>query len=427
MINSYSNGPSPVEALSLYIQMLREGAKANKFTFPSLLKACNLRSSALEGKQIHCQVLKLEREMDGFIQSTLIDMYANSGCFDYAAQVFEEISQLNVVCCTAMINGYIRFGSLDKAGQLFNEMAERDVISWSAMISGYVQMGRYKEAFSLFHEMQLENIKPNQAILLALLSMSSSLRSLRLGQWVHAYMIKSRVSWNVGLSTSGVDMYSKCGALEMALKLFRKIPRKDVGSWNAMISGLAMHGHGQEAIELFHEMQVAGFRPNDITFINILNACSHSGLVDMGQCLFESMIHNHGIDPKVQHYGCLVDLYGRAGLLSEAERVVKLIPMKPDAMALGSLINACRIHGNLELGERIGRLLIQDSPSTDGYYVILANLYASFERWDKVVEIRDLMGSRGSERNPGYSLIEVNGEARQITVCDERESCMIPN
>ncbi|KAL4184783.1 hypothetical protein AMTRI_Chr10g2840 [Amborella trichopoda] len=227
--------------------MLREGAKPNKFTFPSLLKACNLRSSPLEGKQIHCQVLKLERGMDGFIQSTLIDIYANAG------------SQFNVVCCTAMINGYIRFGSLDKAGQLFSEMVEREVISWSAMISGYVQMGRHKEAFSLFHEMQLENIKPNQAILVAVLSMSSSLRSLCLGRWVHAYMIKSRVSGNVELSTSVVDMYSKCGALEMVLKLFRKIPTKDVGSWNAMISAWAMHGHGQEAIELFHEIEREGF------------------------------------------------------------------------------------------------------------------------------------------------------------------------
>ncbi|KAL4187431.1 hypothetical protein AMTRI_Chr09g18970 [Amborella trichopoda] len=254
MINSYSDGPSPEEALSLYIQMLREGAKPNKFTFPSLLKACNLRSSPLEGKQIHCQVLKLERGMDGFIQSTLIDIYANAGCLDYSRQVFDESSQFNVVCCTAVINGYIRFGSLDKASQLFNEMVQRNVISWSVMISGYVQMGRHKEAFTLFHEMQLEYIKPNQAILVVVLSISSSLRFLCLGRWVHAYMIKSRVSRNVELSTSVVDMYSKCGALEMALKLFRKIPTKVVGSWNAMISGLAMHGHGQEAIELFHEI-----------------------------------------------------------------------------------------------------------------------------------------------------------------------------
>ncbi|KAL4192354.1 hypothetical protein AMTRI_Chr06g171520 [Amborella trichopoda] len=149
--------------------------------------------------------------MDGFIQSTLIDIYANAGCLDYSRQVFDESSQFNVVCCTAMINGYIRFGSLDKSGQLFNEMVERDVISWSAMIS-------------------------------AVLPMSSSLHSHCLDRWVHTYMIKSRVSGNVELSTSVVDMYSKCGALEMGLKLFRKIPTKDVGSWNAMISGLAMHG-----------------------------------------------------------------------------------------------------------------------------------------------------------------------------------------
>ncbi|KAL4187238.1 hypothetical protein AMTRI_Chr09g38040 [Amborella trichopoda] len=185
--------------------MPREAAKPNKFMFPSLLKACNLRSG-----------------LDGFIQSTLIDIYANAGCLDYSSQVFYESSQFNVVCCTVMIKGYIRFGSLDKAGQL------------------YVQMGRHKEAFSLFHEMQLKNIKPNQAILAAVLLMSSSLCSLYLGRWIHAYMIKSRVSRNPELSTSMVDMYSKCEALEMAMKLFRKILTKYVGSWNVMISGLAM-------------------------------------------------------------------------------------------------------------------------------------------------------------------------------------------
>ncbi|KAL4182113.1 hypothetical protein AMTRI_Chr12g274310 [Amborella trichopoda] len=231
MINSYSDGLSHVEALSLsrslslYIQMLTESAKPNKFTFPSLLKACNLWSSPLEGKQVHCS----------------FNIYANAGCLDYSRQVFDESSQFNVVCCTAMINGYIRFGSLDQVGQLFNEMVERDVISWSAIISGYVQMGRHKEAFPLFHEMQLENIKPNQAILVAVLSMSSlRLRSLCLGRWVYAYIIKSMVSGNVELATLVVDMYSKCGALEMALKLFGKIPTKDVGSWNGMISRLTM-------------------------------------------------------------------------------------------------------------------------------------------------------------------------------------------
>ncbi|KAL4193345.1 hypothetical protein AMTRI_Chr06g176410 [Amborella trichopoda] len=194
--------------------MPREGANPNKFMFSSLLKACNLRSSPLEGKQIHLLLL--------IYMSMLVD---------YSRQVFDESSQFYVECCTTMINGYIRFGSLDEAGQLFDEMVERGIISWSAMISGYVQMGRHKDAFSLFHKMQLENKK------------------IQAGN-----TCSRRLLCNLELSTSMVDMYSKCGALEMTLKLFRKIPTEDVGSWNAMISGLAMHGHGQEAIELFHEI-----------------------------------------------------------------------------------------------------------------------------------------------------------------------------
>ncbi|CAN1219451.1 Pentatricopeptide repeat-containing protein At5g66520 [Linum perenne] len=378
LIKSCLDNSHPRKAISLYCQLTANGAKPNKFTYTPLLKACGDFS---EGMQIHGHVVKLGLCGDWHIKSAGIRMYG-------------------------------RFGKVEEAREVFDEMVERDEISWSGLIDGYIRGGFYKEGLEVFVRMQREGVELSKFALTSVLAACAHLGALDHGRWIHAYVKKKRKSSLVmdpTMATALLDMYAKCGRLDMAWEVFESLKEKEVFTWNAMIGGMAMHGRAEDAVELFIEMLRRKFRPNEITFVGVLNACAHSGDVDRAMQIFDSMERFHGIVPGVEHYGCLVHGLARAGRLEEAEELVDSMPMEPNAAVWGALLGGCRIHGNMEIGERAGKILLEMDPDNSGRYALLSNIYAKAERWDDVVNVRKLMKERGVKTIAGSSMIDLGG------------------
>ncbi|CAI0446562.1 unnamed protein product [Linum tenue] len=397
LIKACLDNGEPLQAVWLYYELMMNDAKPNKFTYPTLLKACGDGGIVAEGKQVHCHVVKLGFAGDGHVKSAGIRMYGYFGMAADARKMLDDEDDDDAVCWNAMIDGYFRCGDVGSAEEVFDEMGERS--------------GFYKEALEVFNTMQSERIRPGKFVLTSVLAACAHLGALDHGRWVHAYVRRKKKSivMDAVLGTALLDMYAKCGRLDMAWEVFESMKEKEVFSWNAMIKGLAMHGRADDAVELFFEMQRRKFRPNGITFIGVLNACAHSGAVEQALKLFDSMENVYNIEPEVEHYGCLVDCLGRSGRLEEAEELVNSMPIEPNPAVYGSLLGACRIHGNAELGERIGRLLLELEPNNSGRYALLSNIYAKAERWDDVAEVRKLMKERGVKTNPGSSMIELGG------------------
>ncbi|KAL4203011.1 hypothetical protein AMTRI_Chr02g266370 [Amborella trichopoda] len=392
--------------LSLYTQMLSQSVVPNKYTFPSIVKAC---SCIKEGKQVHAHVFKHGFDSDLFSQNNLINMYFGYGDIDGARRVFDQMTWRDVVSWTTLISGYANAGLIEEARLFFDAMPERNSVSWNAMIAAYVRSCMFQEAFALFERMQQEKLELDKFAAASMLSACTGLGALEQGKWIHGHIEKTGIELDMKLATTIIDMYCKCGCLEKAVEVFNGLPQKGISSRNCMIVGLAMHGQATEAIELFREMERENVTPDDITFVGVLNACAHSGLVKEGYHYFESMTRVYGIKPKIEHYGCMVDLLGRAGLLVEAKNLIDEMPMKPDAVVLGALFGACKIHGNIEIGEQVGKQVIELEPHNSGRYVLLANLYATFGRWEDVANVRKLMNNRGVNKPPGCSMIEMDG------------------
>ncbi|CAN1219446.1 Pentatricopeptide repeat-containing protein At5g66520 [Linum perenne] len=380
LIKSCLDNSHPRKAISLYCQLTANGAKPNKFTYTPLLKACGDFS---EGMQIHGHVVKLGLCGDWHIKNAMIDGYFKAGDAEAARKVFDEMP-----------------------------MVERDEISWSGLIDGYIRGGFYKEGLEVFVRMQREGVELSKFALTSVLAACAHLGALDHGRWIHAYVKKKRKSSLVmdpTMATALLDMYAKCGRLDMAWEVFESLKEKEVFTWNAMIGGMAMHGRAEDAVELFIEMLRRKFRPNEITFVGVLNACAHSGDVDRAMQIFDSMERFHGIVPGVEHYGCLVHGLARAGRLEEAEELVDSMPMEPNAAVWGALLGGCRIHGNMEIGERAGKILLEMDPDNSGRYALLSNIYAKAERWDDVVNVRKLMKERGVKTIAGSSMIDLGG------------------
>lgn len=337
--------------------------------------------------------------------------------------MFDEITQPDLPSWNSLITANVKLGLIENARKLFDEAPERNVISWSTMINGYVKCGEYREAIGLFREMQLlemDGVRPNEFTMSSVLSACGRLGALEHGKWVHAYIDRCGMKVDVVLGTALIDMYAKCGSIERARCVFSELgSSKDVMAWSAMISGLAMHGHREECLGLFSQMQDCGVRPNAITFLGVLCACVHAGLVNEGRQYFKRMSEEFGITPLIQHYGCIVDLYGRAGLIEEAWDVVKSMPMKPDVLVWGALLSGSRMCGNIEMCEFAIKQLIELEPMNSGAYVLLSNVYAKMGRWDAVRCVRGLMEAKGIKKVPGCSLVEVEGVLHEFFVGDE--------
>ncbi|MCL7045542.1 hypothetical protein MKW94_026647 [Papaver nudicaule] len=373
-------------SISVYQRMLIEGSVApDKHTFPFILKACAFVSALSEGKQIHGHILKLGFGSDKYVSNSLIHFYVSCGCLDLSVKVFEE-------------------------------MPDRNLVSWNAMIDGFVQSGEFAAALRMFVEMQ-DLFEPDGFTMQSLVSACGGLGALSLGMWVHAYMVRNCdfvVKNDVLMNNSLVDMYCKCGSVEMARQVFDGMDKRDVNSWNSMILGFAMHGEVKDALEAFDVMcDMGNIMPNSITFIGVLSACNHGGMVCDGKKYFELMVDVYKIEPRLEHYGCMVDLLARNGLVNEALDLVSSMPIKPDVVIWRSLLDACcKRNVDIELTESVAKQVIEseDEGVSSGVYVLLSKVYASANRWEEVGLVRRLMSEKGIIKEPGCSSMELEGE-----------------
>lgn len=338
---------------------------------------------------------------------------------DFSKRVFEEdILCSDVVTWNSMLAGLVRKGEVCVAEKMFDEMPQRDVVSWSTMIMGYVQNGNLEDGLECFRLMREKEIKPNEAILVTVLSASAQLGLLGYGRFIHSTIETLRFRITVPIGTALVDMYAKCGYIEESRALFYGMLEKDIWTWNVMICGLASHDCANEALALFREFISEGFSPVNVTFVGVLNACSRAGFVSEGRRYFKLMVDGYGIRPEMEHYGCMVDLLARAGLIDEAVRLIETMTVAPDPVMWATLLDACKIHGLVEMGEKIGNKLLKLDPTHDGHYVQLAGIYAKARKWEDVVRVRRLMIERVANKVAGWSLIEVEGRVHRFVAGD---------
>ncbi|KAG0455246.1 hypothetical protein HPP92_024222 [Vanilla planifolia] len=375
LIRALASSPNPSHALLLYPQMLCSGPPPGRHTFPFLLKATANASDLSAARQIHTHAVRHGLDSDPYVVNGLIRSYGTCGF-------------------------------LIEARQLFDETPERNTIVWTTMVSGYVQNFCAGEAVTLFCEMMGSGIEPCEATLASVLSACARLGGLQLGQKVHELIGEKGIEVGVILGTALVDMYAKNGKMSIARKLFEGMPQRNTVTWNAMICGSAHYGHTSYALELFREMvDVKEIHPNDITFVGVLSACCNAGNVDFAQRIFSCMEEKYGVEPKVEHYGCMVDLLGRCGRLEEAEQLVKGMKWKADVVVLGALLTACRKSGNVEIAERVVKEMLKVEPGNHGVYVGLSNMYAEVGEWEDVERLRRLMRYGGLKKVPGWSCV----------------------
>ncbi|KAJ0974102.1 hypothetical protein J5N97_016067 [Dioscorea zingiberensis] len=407
------------EALQLFEEMKSSNVTPDQMVLATVLSACGRTGNLSSGKAIHSYILETGIAMDAHIRSSLINLYSNCRSMDIAEELFDEMSPKDLVASTAMVFGYAKIGRIETARAIFDDMPEKDLVCWSAMISGYVESDKPSEALKLFNEMQDLGVRPDQITVLSVISACAHLGALDQAKWIHIFVDKNRFRDVLMIRNALIDMYSKCGNLAGAWRVFDGTPRKNVITWTSMITGLAMHGDGRSALVLFEQMKAEGVEPNGVTFIGLLYACSHSGLVAEGRQVFESMVREHKIEPKLEHYGCMVDLLCRAKLLREAFELIESMPFRPNVIIWGSLLGGCRVHMDVELGEIAANKILELDPDHDGAYVLLSNIYAKANMWDEVGRVRRLMKCRGVSKEKGCSWLEINGNVHEFLMGDE--------
>ncbi|ONK56801.1 uncharacterized protein A4U43_C10F13130 [Asparagus officinalis] len=329
--------------------------------------------------------------------------YVNAGELGMARAVFDEMTERNVVSWSVLVMGYCKGCLLDDARELFDRMPNKNLVSWSVMITGYSQSGRAEEAMGLFWEMERTGVALDPATMTGVISAAAQLGRAELANWIGCYVDRNGIERNERVLTALVDMHAKCGNVEQALHLFDEIPYRDVFSYAALLNGLASNGHGEKALEIFYRMRADGIKPDHITFVGVLSACSHAGLVDMGLEFWESMVRDYEIERGPDHYACVVDMLSRAGRLEEAFEMAWSMPKGPHPGALGALLAGCKTYRNLEIAERIAGKLFELEPGNTGNYILLSSIYASKDRWEDAARVRRVMKERCSQKSPGSS------------------------
>ncbi|XP_008795784.2 pentatricopeptide repeat-containing protein ELI1, chloroplastic-like [Phoenix dactylifera] len=372
-------------------------------------------SAPLVVPHLHAHFLKSGLFADVHVASALLHNYALSS-FSLARLLVDEIPNGNIVTANTMLTCYSRHGRLGEARSLFNSMKEKDIVSWSAMIGGYMDAGHRTHGLALFREMmKAGHPKPDPLMLVTLLSGCASTGSLRLlGKSIHAYAEKNGIEVNVQLGTSLIDMYARSGCLISAFRVFERMRERNVMHWTAMICGLAMHGHGKEAVAFFDRMREVGVRPNEITFTGVLSACCHAGLIEEGQRYFCSMVEEFGYKPQIHHYGCMVDLFAKAGRLEDAYAIIESMRMEPNIIVWTCFLAACKKYKNFEIAEKgIEKVLSMAIPNEDGgVYALISDLYALGGRWNDVERVRKLMDKHSVKKSRGSSFLEVEEKGR---------------
>ncbi|XP_068636266.1 pentatricopeptide repeat-containing protein At2g42920, chloroplastic-like [Aristolochia californica] len=422
LIRTHTQNHLYEEAFLLFYDMLccSPPFLPDNFTFPSVLKSCAHLSAIEEGKQIHCMILKTATALGNqFVQNSLIHMYARCGEIDLAHKAFDSMPHRNVVSWNMMIDVFAKCGHIDSSRQFFDNMPERNVVSWNSVIAGYVRNSLPDEALRLFLQFLFLGLNPDESTLVSVVSAIADLGLLDLGKRIHGYLTRHQFSLSGVLGTALIDMYSNCGSIQTAYKIFESFPNKTVGHWTSMIVGFANHGMARSSLQIFSQMQRSGTEPNYITFIGVLTACNHGGLVVEGLKHFNLMRRVYNINPGIEHYGCLIDLLGRMGHIEEAKMIVERMPMEPGVVIWASVLAACRTHGNTKTAELAAQKLIELEPGYAGCYLLMSDIYAKMGRWEDLGRIRKLMEERGVEKNPGLSWIEVDVELHQFAVGDK--------
>ncbi|XP_072955490.1 pentatricopeptide repeat-containing protein At1g33350 [Typha angustifolia] len=417
MLTAYSSICDAGSVVDLFNRMLRRGhPRPNEFIYPLVLRALFPSHDAGLNlmKLVHTHVVKSGFEGYNVVQTSLLDVYARFADLHTARLLFDGLSERNVVSRTAMISGYARVGKMANAMSLFEEMHERDVPSWNAVVAGCAQNGLFSDVVSLFQRMVVEGARPNQTTVSCVLSACGHLGMLRLGKLVHGYIYRNRIGFNSFVLNGLIDMYGKCGNLKEARWIFNVLSDRSLTTWNSMINCLALHGHSESAIVSFHEMKLQGVKPDEVTFVGLLNACTHGGFIDEGLSYFESMSRDYQIEPEIEHYGCVIDLLGRAGRFEDAMKIVKNMRIEPDEVVWGSLLNGCRIYRVTELAEFAVRKLLEIDPNNTDYGVMLANLYSECGMWEEMGKVRKVMKKMGGKKLPGCSWIEVDNKTHQF-------------
>ncbi|KAK8944880.1 Pentatricopeptide repeat-containing protein [Platanthera zijinensis] len=348
--------------------------------------------------------------------------YLNCGDMLEAGRLFAEMPERDLISWNTMIHGYAMSRDLGSARDVFDRMEDRDSISWSSIISAYAQCRKPSEALKLFYEMQLHGIVPDSITMLTVLSACGDLGVLGMGKEIHRLIKTDGITVDVKLGTALIDMYARCGDIENSLGVFNSMDEKDVLAWSAMIIGLANHGLGKDALDLFSKMVLEGIRPNDMTFVGVLSACNHTGLLSEGKAYFNSMSKLYGIDPKMEHYGCMIDLLGRSGHIENARKLITRMPFDPDAVVWRALLGACRIHKNVDLAEEAIMNLISLEPWVYGHHVLLSNVYAQANQWDDVAKVRSRIRRKSIPKVRGCSSIELENIVHEFFAGDRSHS-----
>ncbi|XP_015578246.1 putative pentatricopeptide repeat-containing protein At1g10330 [Ricinus communis] len=418
LTRAYLNFGQTYNTVYLFTLMLAHQTPPNSHTFPSLIKAATLSFPSI-GTSLHTQVIKRGVLCDPFVQTSLLAFYSQIGCLYNAHKVFDGILHPWIVEYNAMLDAYAKNNDMGSAILLFKRMLKRDVVSWTTVISGFSRSGLFREAINFFRVMiahedvSLGLVKPNEATYVSVLSSCASLDeggSLFLGKQMHGSIIRNEVVLTVFIGTALIDFYGKVGCLNSAIRVFNSMTIKQICSWNAMISCLANNGREKQALDMFEMMEEKGPSPNEVTFVVVLTACTRAKLVQFGMRLFQSMWSDYSVKPIMEHYGCVVDLLGRAGLLREASEIIRSMPFEPDASVLGALLGACKIHGANKLANEVGGRLLRLQPLHCGQFVLLSNINAGLEKWSVAADVRKAMVEAGISKVPAYSLINYMGK-----------------
>ncbi|XP_062186249.1 pentatricopeptide repeat-containing protein At5g61800-like [Phragmites australis] len=409
LLVSYSRlaRPLPAALLLLFRSSLRLSVAPTRHSLPLAISAASSAGRRYLPLALCLHAVAVARNLLLFphVANALVSLYARHALPDYARRVFDGMPAPDVVSYNALVHGYIRAGRLALAREVFEGMPVRDATSWGTVVAGCAKAGRLEEAVALFDKMTEEGFTPDDVALAAMLSCCAQLGALEKGREVHEYVKQSKPRPNVFLCTGLVHLYAKCGCVEAAIEVFEACPERNVFTWNALVVGLAMHGHGTVALEYFDRMLAEGIQPDGVTFLGVLIGCSHASLVGMARRVFCEMEGVHNVPRELKHYGCMADLLGRAGLIEEAMDMVRTMPMEGDTYVWGGILAGCRIHQNVEAAEVAARHLLELNPDDSGVYSAMAGIYADAGRWDDVAEIRKLMDERIHRRNVGCSSV----------------------
>ncbi|KAL6500926.1 putative pentatricopeptide repeat-containing protein [Orobanche hederae] len=455
MIRSYVNNHLYKDALSMYKSMLASGITPDHYTLPCVLKACSSLNDLGSGLQIHCSAVKKGLDFTLFTGNSLVAVHGKCGNLVAARQVFDEMSNKDIVSWNSMVAGYAQNGLFDEALELckemvslgvrpdpgtlaslspavtntslenvmfvkriFSDMAGEELMSWNVMIAMYANNSMSSEAVGLYSQMEANGLLPDSVTIASVLPACGDLSAISLGKSIHEYIEMKKLRPNLSVENALIDMYAKCGCLLDARNVFDEMPMKDVISWTSMMSAYGRSGKGREAIELFSRMLDLGIIPDSIAFVSILSACSHAGLLEEGENFYKLMTKEFKIIPRIEHFTCMVDLLGRAGKVDEAYNHIKQIPMDPNDRVWGALLSACHVYNNMDIGIIAADRLFELAPWQSGYYVLLSNIYAKAGRWKDVSLIRSIMKERGLKKIPGVSNIELGNKVHTFLAGD---------